>query len=129
MLFRSEAPIRVPAAPAPEVVFSAPTSEETDVAVTTNIRIQFSRDINASTLKGHITVKYDDNETRLRGEPDTPTTEFTTQYLPGNRVLEIRFSKPLERFRMVYVELGEGILGMDQQALMPWKLTFTTGAP
>ena len=124
-----EAPIRVPAAPAPEVVFSTPTSDETDVSPITSIRIQFSRDIAAPTLKGHVIVKYDDDETRLRGEPDTPTTEFTTQYLPGNRVLEIRFTRPLERTRKVYVELGDGILGMDQQPLVAWRLTFTTGGP
>ena len=124
-----EAPIRVPAAPPPEVVFSAPTSEEADVALNTTIRVQFSRDISAPTLKGHVAVKYDEEETRQRGEPATPTIEFTTQYLPGNRVLEIRITKPLEVTRKVYVELGEGILGMDQQPLVPWKLTFTTGEP
>src|SRR6185436_9271184 len=122
-----EAPIRVPAAPPPEVVFSAPTSEESDVALNTTIRVQFSRDISAPTLKGHVSVKYDEEETRQRGETATPTIEFTTQYMPGNRVLEIRFTKPLEVMRKVYVEIGDGILGMDQQPLVPWKLTFTTG--
>jgi hypothetical protein len=124
-----EAPIRVPAAPPPEVVFSAPTSEESDVALNTTIRVQFSRDISAATLKSHVAVKYDEEETKQRGEPATPTIEFTTQYLPGNRVLEIRITRPLEVTRKVYVELGEGILGMDQQPLVPWKLTFTTGEP
>ena len=37
--------VRVPAAPPPEVIFSAPTEGETDVAPGTSIRIQFSRDI------------------------------------------------------------------------------------
>jgi len=124
-----EAPIRVPAAPPPEVVFSAPTTEESDVALNATVRIQFSRDISAPTLKGHIAVKYDDEETKKRGETETPRIEFTTQYLPGNRVLEIRFTRPLEVTRTVYVELGAGILGMDQQPLVPWKLTFTTGEP
>lgn len=124
-----ETPIRVPAAPPPEVVFSAPTSDESDVALTTTVRIQFSRDISAPTLKGHVVVKYDEAETQKRGETETPRVEFTTQYLPGNRVLEIRFSKPLEVTRKVYVELGDGILGMDQQPLVPWKLAFTTGEP
>ena len=124
-----EAPIRVPAAPPPEVVFSAPTTEEVDVALNATVRVQFSRDISAPTLKGHVAVKYDEEETKKRGETETPRIEFTTQYLPGNRVLEIRFTKPLEVMRTVYVELGEGILGMDQQPLVPWKLTFTTGEP
>ena len=123
----SEPPIRVPAAPPPEVIFSAPTQGETDVSMSTNVRIQFSRDIDAATLKGHVRVSYLDSQTRERGEPVTPTAEFTTQFNAPNRVLEIRFTKPLERFRTVKVELVEGILGTDQQPLKPWTLTFDIG--
>jgi hypothetical protein len=122
-----ESAVRVPAAPAPEVVFSAPTQDETDVQLTTSVRIQFSRDISPGTFKGHVRVKYDDEETKLRGEPDTPIIEFTTQYLPANRVLEIKFQAPLDRFRAVHIELLDGILGTDQQKLPPWKLDFQTG--
>ena len=39
-------------------------------------------------------------------------------------MLEIRFTKPLERFRTVRIELTEGILGTDQQPLVPWTLSF-----
>jgi len=42
-------------------------------------------------------------------------------------VLEIRFTKPLERFRTLKVELIEGILGTDQQPLKPWSLSFGLG--
>jgi hypothetical protein len=122
-----EAPIRVPAAPPPEVVFSAPTEGETEVSMSTNVRIQFSRDINPSTFRGNVRVKYSDQETRERGGPVTPTAEFTTRYLPGTRVLEIRFAGPLERFRTVQVELLDGVKGTDTQALKPWTLTFQTG--
>jgi len=122
-----ESSIRVPAAPPPEVIFSTPTQDETDVQLTTLVRIQFSRDINAGTLKGHVRVRYDDEETKLRGEPDTPAIEFTAQYLPANRVLEIKIQAPLDRFRAVHVELLDGILGTDQQKLAPWKLDFQTG--
>jgi Bacterial Ig-like domain len=122
-----DAPIRVPAGPPPEVVFSAPTGDETDVQLSTSVRIQFSRDIDPSTFKGHIAVKYSDAETRERGEPVSPTAEFTTQYLPGTRVLELRFANPLERFRTITVELQDGILGTDKQPLKPWTLMFQTG--
>jgi hypothetical protein len=122
-----EAPIRVPAAPPPEVIFSAPTQDETDVPLSANIRIQFSRDVNPATIKDHVRVTYDGAEIKARGEPDSPNAEFTTQYLPGNRVLEIRFSKPLERFLTVHVSLVEGILGADKQPLIPWTLDFMTG--
>ena len=122
-----DAPIRIPMGPPPEVVFSAPTSEETDVQLATNVRIQFSRDINPATFKGNIAVKYSEAETRERGEPDTPRIDFTNQYLPGTRVLELKFANPLERFRTVTVQLSDGILGSDKQPLKPWTLNFQTG--
>jgi hypothetical protein len=122
-----EQPIRVPAAPPPEVVFSAPTQDETDVSMGASVRIQFSRDLDPATIKGHVRVSYLTEETVVRGEPTTPAAEFTTQYLGGNRVLELKFAKPLERFRTVKVELLEGILGTDQQPLAPWTLTFAVG--
>ena len=122
-----EPSIRVPAAPPPEVVFSAPTQDESDVALTTSVRIQFSRDIDQATLKGHIRVQYLDAQTVERGEPTTPSAQFTTQYSAANRVLELKFPKPLERFRTVNVDLLEGILGTDQQPLKPFRLTFALG--
>ena len=122
-----EEPIRVPAGPPPEVVFSAPTQDETDVLQGTTVRIQFSRDIDQATLKGHIRAAYPESQTVERGEPDTPAAEFTTQYNGANRVLELRFTKPLERFRTIKIDLLEGIVGTDGQPLKPWTLTFSIG--
>jgi hypothetical protein len=122
-----DAPIRVPMGPPPEVVFSAPTTDETDVQLSTNVRIQFSRDIDATTFKGHIVARYAAAETRERTEPETPKVDFSTQYLPGTRVLELKFANPLERFRTITVELQDGILGRDKQPLKPWTLNFQTG--
>lgn len=123
----TEEPIRVPAGPPPEVIFSTPTEEEIDVLQTSSVRIQFSRDIDPSSIKGHVRVRYLGSETVERGEPTTPTAEFTTQYNGGNRVLELKFAKPLERFRTLKVDLIEGILGTDGQPLKPWTLTFSVG--
>jgi hypothetical protein len=122
-----EEQVRVPAGPPPEVIFSAPTEDETDVSMSTTVRIQFSRDLDQSTLKGRIRVRYLDSQTVERGEPVTPTADFTFQYSGASRVLELRFAKPLERFRTVTVDLLEGILGTDGQALKPWTLTFSLG--
>jgi hypothetical protein len=122
-----EEPIRVPVGPPPEVVFSAPTEDETDVMTSTTVRIQFSRDLDVSTLKGRVKASYFRAQTVERGEPDTPPIDVTTQYNVANRVLELRFSKPLERFRTVKVELLDGIVGTDAQALQPWTLTFSLG--
>lgn len=124
----AETPIRIPAGPPPEVVFSTPIADETDVAATSTVRIQFSRDIDVSTVKGRVSVTYAMAETRARSELVNPTVEFTTQYMPGMRVLELRFASGLERFRTVIVELKEGILGTDKQPLAPWKLVFQTGS-
>jgi Bacterial Ig-like domain len=119
--------VRVAAAPAPEVIFSAPTQDETDVSMNTTVRIQFSRDIDPATLKDHIRAHYLTEQSAERGEPVTPTADFTFQYLPPNRVLEIKFTKPLERFRTIKVDLLEGILGTDAQPLKPWTLSFGIG--
>ena len=119
--------VRVPAAPPPAVVFSAPTEDETDVSLTTSVRIQFTRDLDRTTLRGHIRARYLESQSAERGEPTTPPAEFTFQYNGANRVLELKFTKPLERFRTLKVELLEGILGTDGQPLKPWTLTFALG--
>ena len=122
----AEPQIRVPAAPPPEVVFSAPTQDETDVLVSANVRIQFSRDIDPATLKGHLRAQYIGSALPSGGEP-APKLEFTTEYRRATRVLEIRFSQPIVRFRTVQIDLLEGVLGTDQQPLAPWTLKFMTG--
>jgi hypothetical protein len=114
---------RVPAAPAPEVVFSTPTEDETDVSLTTAIRIQFSRDIDPASLKGHVSVTYVEPPPL---EPGTPPVSFTTSYVGASRVVEVRFGKPLERFRTLKVTL-DGLVGTDQQPAKPWTLTFALG--
>jgi hypothetical protein len=122
-----EEAVRVPAAPPPTVIFSAPTEDETDVSMSTTVRIQFSRDLDTTTLKGHIRARYLESQSAERGEPATPSADFTFQYNGGNRVLELKFTKPLERFRTLNVDLLEGILGTDGQPLKPWTLTFALG--
>jgi len=122
-----EEPIRVPAGPPPEVIFSTPTQDETDVLMTTTVRIQFSRDIDQATLKGRVKPHYLESQSTERGEPVTPAADFTFQYAPANRVLEVKFTKPLERFRTLKLDLLEGILGTDGQPLKPWSLTFMLG--
>jgi hypothetical protein len=122
-----EEPIRVPAGPPPEVVFSAPTQDETDVLMTTTVRIQFSRDLDPATLKGRIKAHYLESQSVERGEPVTPAADLTFQFAPANRVLELKFTKPLERFRTLKIDLLEGILGTDGQPFKPWTLTFMLG--
>jgi hypothetical protein len=122
-----ETPVRVPMAPPPEVIFSAPTEDETDVPLATNIRIQFSRDVDPATFKGNIRVTYLESPAAAEADRQSQPSEFTTQYNGYNRVLELRFTKPLERFRTLKVELLDGVLGTDKQPLKPWVLTFLLG--
>ena len=123
----TEEPIHVPAGPPPEVVFSTPTDAESDVATTTNVRVQFSRDLDQSTLKNHVQALYVAAESALRGEPDTPKIDLTMQYTAATRVLEIKFARPLERFRTVRIQFSAEILGTDGQPMIPHTLTFTVG--
>ena len=71
------------------------------------------------TFKGHIRVAYASNT--------NVAVPFTSQYLPGLRVLELKFASPLDRFAAVVVDIDEGAIGTDKQPLVPWSLTFNTG--
>ena len=86
-----------------------------------------NRDLDRTTLRGRIRARYLESQSTERGEPTTPPAEFTFQYNGANRVLELKFTKPLERFRTLKVELLEGILGTDGQPLKPWTLSFALG--
>jgi hypothetical protein len=109
------------------VIFSVPTAEQTDVSPASSVRIQFSRDLDPDSVAGQVRVAYVAAQSVERGEPQAPAAPFTTSYNAGQRVLEIRFDGPLERFRVVRIELASGIRATDGAALVPWTLTFTTG--
>lgn len=114
-------------APSPTVVFSAPTSNELDVSPTATVRVQFSRDMAADSFKGNVHVRYLSAESAERGEAQPPPLPVVATYDTGRRVLELKFATPLERFRTVEVELGDGILSTDDRPLAPWALRFTVG--
>jgi hypothetical protein len=116
----------VPTIP-PEVLFSAPTQDETDVPLDTKVRIQFSRDLNPDTLKNGLAIRYSAPQAAERGEPQAPLISARANYNKGTRVLELTFQEPLERFRVVSVTLSEEIKGSDGLALKPYTLTFTLG--
>jgi hypothetical protein len=104
-----------------EVVFSLPQPGETDVGPTVSIKFQVSRDLDPATFDRHIGVMYLDQPSGTSGPA------FQATFDRGNRVLELHFAQPLERFRTVQVELREGIRGTDGQALTPYRLAFSTG--
>jgi hypothetical protein len=121
----SEVTVRLPdKGPPPEVIFSAPTQDESDVAPTAPIRLQFSRDLDTKSIKGQVTVDY--AGPAAAGAPAHPPVSTTT-YDEGRRVMEIHFATPVDPFRTIVVELREGITGTDGQPMKPFKLTFATG--
>jgi len=123
-----EEPDTPPPPPSPvEIVFSTPSEGETDVALGSSIRLQFSRGLKPETLKGRIRISYLGAEAVERGEAQAPGIEFNTSYDGANRAVEITFTKPLERFRTLRVQLLEGIEGFDGGPVTPWTLTFSLG--
>jgi hypothetical protein len=115
-----------PPMPAPAVIFSLPTEGETDVSPSAPVRIQVSRNLDPATFADRIRVSY--VGAAVAGAPQAPAISIATTYNAADRVVEIRFAKPLAPYRMVKVELLDGIKGTDGQLLKPWSLTFTTGS-
>jgi hypothetical protein len=122
-----DTPVVLPPHPPVEVVFSSPTEGETDVAATTSIRIQFSRNVKPETLEGRIRIGYLGAESFEKGEAQPPGIDVKTSYDPAARALELTFPAPLERFRTVRVQLLEGIEGFDGAPFAPFTLTFSVG--
>jgi len=125
----SETPVDIAPTPVvreapPQVIFSAPIPDETDVSATVTVRVQFSRDMNPRSFRDHVRVTY---PTPPQGAPAPAAPITNVTYREGTRALEIKFGKPLERFLPVKIELLDGITAVDGQALPPWTLTFTTG--
>ena len=114
-------PALAAAPPAPvDVVFSAPTADETDVSRTTRVRVQFSRGLREATLTNQVRVSY------LGDSPGAPIATKAT-YDPAARSLTITFAAPLEQYRTVKVELLDGIRGFDDGPFKPWSVTFSVG--
>ena len=109
--------------PPPEVIFSAPLPDDTDVPRDTTVRIQFSSDMDPDSFEGRVAVSY----AGPGGDPGSGSIAFETAYRPRNRVLEIRFDEELDLFRTLDVRLLDGIAATDGQPLPPWALSFFIG--
>jgi len=119
-----ESPPPPPPAEPGEVVFSSPTEGEVDVPAAGRVRVQFSRGIDPASVADRIRVGY-------VGAPaggDLAPPEFTYVYDGGTRAVEIRFTRPLEAFRTVRIELLEGIRTFDGAPVRPWTLTFSVAS-
>ena len=123
----TEAPVPSPPVEPGEVVFSSPTGGETDVPSGSPIRVQFSRGIDPPTLNGRLRIGYVGGSP-ASAEGPAATIEVQTSYDAGTRAVELRFSKPLEPYRTVKVELLEGVKTFDGAPVKPWTLMFSVGA-
>lgn len=113
--------------PPPEVIFSAPLADDTDVPRDTTVRIQFSRDMDPASFAGRVGVAYATGGAPGGAEPSAAGIAFETAYRARNRVLEIRFEEALDPFRTLDVHLLDGITATDGQPLPPWALSFFVG--
>ncbi len=104
-----------PAEPPPAVVFSTPVPEETDVEAGAVVRVQFSRDMDARSFKDRIRVSY--QPPPLAATPPPVPPPFAFNYNVGTRGIELKFTKPLERFQTVKVELMDGITAIGGDPL------------
>ena len=115
-----------PPEPPPSVVFTAPVPDEIDVDPDTIIRIQFSRDMDARSFKDRVRLSYALKEGVVQGLPPAAPI-VNVSYNVGNRGLELKLAKPMERFQKVRVELLDGIKAIDGTPFKPWTLSFVTG--
>ena len=117
--------------PPPEVIFSDPAEGELDVPLKAPVRLQFSRDINPDTLKGHVrwTLMTADAVNVGPSTPREPERHAEFKYDRAKRSLEIRLAPDASAtYRNVIVELLEGVAATDGAKLKPWQLTFSFGA-
>jgi hypothetical protein len=121
-----EVPVAAPEPP-PTVVFSAPVADDTEVAPSTVVRIQFSRDMDMRTFKDRVRVSYESAKPGMPPPTGVAQPVFTYAYNVGSRGIEVKFTKPLERLQRIRIDLLEGITAIGGEPLKPWTLTFTTG--
>ena len=117
---RLAAPQAARQGPPPEVIFSAPLPDDTDVPRDTTVRVQFSRDMDPDSFDDRIVISYADGRT-------DGGVAFGAAYRARNRVLDIRFDGALDRFRTLEVQLLDGITASDGAPLPPWTLSFFVG--
>ena len=115
------------AGPSPEVIFSAPTQDDTDVATDALLRFQFSRDMDADSFGGQVELAYFGAAQTAGNQDDGDGLEFDVEYRSRNRVLNVTLAEPLLPYSTLEVRLGNGILATDGATLVPHTLRFSTG--
>ena len=112
-----------PAVP-PEVLFSAPTNDETDVPLDTKIRVQFSRDINPDTLKGNVSDPLLERAGHRARRAAGALARREAELQPRHARAGDRLRGAVGTVPHGQAGLGEGIMGTDGLPLKPYSLTF-----
>lgn len=110
-----------------KVIAHEPGQDAAGVGLTTPVRVQFSADLDRSTLDGEIALAYSAEDSKDRGEPEPPAIAYETEYVSKDRSLVIRPVNGWLRFREVRLTLGDGIRGTNGASLERFSLRFTTG--
>ena len=116
--------------PPPEVIFADPSEAEIDVALNRPIRLQFSRDMNPDSFKGHVrwSLAGSEGAAAAAGGPQGGGRQPDVKYDRAKRSLEVRLDlADGAAYRTVTVELLDGIAATDGAKLKPWTLTFSFG--
>ena len=117
--------------PPPEVIFNDPGEAEAEVPLKAPIRLQFSRDMNPDSFKGHVRWSFTASDAVSVGSalPREAPRDPPFKYDRARRSLEIQLDLDQSApYRDVVVELLDGIAATDGAKLKPWTLTFTFGA-
>lgn len=103
----------------PAVIFSVPLDGERGVNPAAPVRIQFSRNMTATSFEGAVRLTYGEGVS-------AQIPAFTTKYLAHIRALEITFASPLAPDTDVVVQLAETIRAVDDAALVSVTIRFRT---
>jgi hypothetical protein len=125
-LVRARTPALLPPPPPPPpkppaplaVVFTIPLPNETNVEPTTAIALQFSADLDESTIAGHVLVRL----ASLR--PGDHDFVIRVSYDLGRRTILIDPGEQLPLGRIIEVELLPGIHDIDGREVPPFLLRF-----
>lgn len=117
--------------PPPEVIFSDPAEGELEVPLRAPVRLQFSRDMNPDSFKGHVRWSFTAADavnvgaTTSREAAQDPA--FTYDRARRSLVVQLDLGES-GAYRDVVLELLDGIAATDGAKLKPWTLTFSLGA-
>jgi hypothetical protein len=135
--------------PAPEVIFSDPQDGDTGVPLKAAIRLQFSRDMDPDSFKGHVHWRYAGPAATVSPaaaaspanpanpasaaspakNDEPPPANLTVKYEKSNRSLEVKITAgaDLIRFRNIVLEVTDEVKATDGAKLKPWAISFSFG--